>query len=201
MKRDLTKYISKGSILTSLTVLLQTSPVFLPIIGLFLSPLSTLPVALASYFNLYLGILVYLSSFILIFIFSSQEGLIFVFSTGLLGLFIGSFIKRKSIIFSIIISCLSLFIGLLSLTNILGIKVFGDFTDKIKNEIIYIVLLSFSFIYSLLSNLLINRLIDYLIKIKLLKIIIPIHKYVLYNHFDNYYFLLIYLQNASQPFA
>ena len=28
MKRDLTKYISKGSILTSLTVLLQTSPVF-----------------------------------------------------------------------------------------------------------------------------------------------------------------------------
>ncbi len=169
MKRDLTKYISKGSILTSLTVLLQTSPVFLPIIGLFLSPLSTLPVALASYFNLYLGILVYLSSFILIFIFSSQEGLIFVFSTGLLGLFIGSFIKRKSIIFSIIISCLSLFIGLLSLTNILGIKVFGDFTDKIKNEIIYIVLLSFSFIYSLLSNLLINRLIDYLIKIKLIK--------------------------------
>ncbi|HHU28757.1 TPA: hypothetical protein GXZ54_06310 [bacterium] len=95
--------------------------------------------------------------------------MIFVFSTGLLGLFIGSFIKRKSIIFSIIISCLSLFIGLLSLTNILGIKVFGDFSDKIKNEIIYIVLLSFSFIYSLLSNLLINRLIDYLIKIKLIK--------------------------------
>lgn len=47
-KNNIVKYISLGGVLTSITVLLQSAPIFLPAVGLIISPLSTLPVAVAS---------------------------------------------------------------------------------------------------------------------------------------------------------
>ena len=83
-KVNLVYQIGLGGILTSITVILQSAPVFLPIIGLILSPFSTLPVALAALINVYLGLGVFTSSLFILLIVSIQEGAIFLFATGIL---------------------------------------------------------------------------------------------------------------------
>lgn len=123
-KTSVTKHISRGGILTALTVLLQSAPLYLPLIGLILSPLSTLSLAIASAFNPLLGIIVFLSSGLLLLLISLEETLIFVFSTGILGLMLGLF-NNKNRLVAIIVSSLCLFIGLILLTNIYEIDIWG----------------------------------------------------------------------------
>lgn len=58
-KMNISSFICVGGILTTLAVIFQSAPVFLPAIGLFLSPLSTLPIAIAAISNIPLGIIVF----------------------------------------------------------------------------------------------------------------------------------------------
>ncbi|AFS77558.1 hypothetical protein Curi_c04830 [Gottschalkia acidurici 9a] len=56
---NISRFICIGGILTTIAVLFQSAPVFLPAIGLALSPLSTLPIAIAAVSNISLGFTVF----------------------------------------------------------------------------------------------------------------------------------------------
>ncbi|MDG5789891.1 hypothetical protein QA612_20760 [Evansella sp. AB-P1] len=49
------KFVCYGGILTAIAVIFQASPVFLPVIGLALSPFSTLPIAIAAFLKIICG--------------------------------------------------------------------------------------------------------------------------------------------------
>lgn len=157
------RLISIGGILTSIAVIFQSAPIFLPIIGLALSPLSTLPIALAAFYNISLGITVYFSSALILALVSLQETIILLFTTGLLGIGIGAFLYRKGILVSILFSSILLFLGMILLTFLLGFPVFGDLTSSVSTPLIILVYLSFSLIYAIIWNILIRKFINYLI--------------------------------------
>ena len=92
------RFISIGGILTTITVIFQSAPVFLPAIGLLFSPLSTLPIAIAAFYNISLGITVFFSSALILTLVNVQEAIILLFTTGLLGIVIGTLLYRKGII-------------------------------------------------------------------------------------------------------
>lgn len=166
-KINIVRFISIGGLLTTIAVIFQSSPVFLPIIGLALSPFSTLPIAFAAYFNITLGITVLFTSvFILIFI-SIQEALILLFTTGLLGLIIGSLYKKRLFI-SIFYTAITLFIGMILLTYMVGISVFGDFIRSLSIPITSFIFILFSLIYATIWNIYLKKFIQYLIKINVL---------------------------------
>lgn len=139
--------ISWGGILTAFTVILQSAPIYLPTIGLALSPISTLPVALAAVINIYLGIMVLISSALILIIVSIQEMMIFLFATGLIGLILGVLIYRKGFLTSIVASVASLTIGLMILTYIVAIPGFVSFTASLSLVTIILIYFIFSFFY------------------------------------------------------
>lgn len=134
--------------LITLSVIFQSAPVFLPFVGLIISPFSTLPIMLATYFRLSLGVLTYISAAFLLMFVSIQESVIFLFTTGIFGIAIGAFLFRKSIIISIIISGIVLTFGMMTLTFAMGIAAFGDFTYKFSILSISIIFGAFSIIYA-----------------------------------------------------
>jgi len=140
--------ISTGGIFTALACILQSSPVWLPGAGLFLSPFATLPAALAAIMSIPLGVVVYLASAFLLMVISPQEAAIFLLATGLLGLFLGIG-HRKEMLHRILISGTALFIGLLFLTHLALIPVFGGMTPRsLWAE--FLVYLPFSLLYAAL---------------------------------------------------
>ncbi|MCX7920504.1 MAG: hypothetical protein N3B21_00555 [Clostridia bacterium] len=163
------RFISVGGLLTSLTVLLQSAPVFLPAIGLALSPLSTLPIALATVFNISLGITVLFSSALILTIVSPQEAIILLFTTGLLGTVMGTLLYRKGIIVSILSSTIILSIGMIILTYIVGISAFGGLTGTLSFPITLIIFFIFSLVYVSIWNICFRKFTNYLIKINLIK--------------------------------
>ena len=94
------RFICLGGILTAIAVLFQSAPVFLPAIGFALSPLSTLPIAIAAVSNISLGLTVFISSALILVIVDVQETIILLFTTGLLGIVMGTFLFRNGIIIS-----------------------------------------------------------------------------------------------------
>jgi len=159
------RLISIGGTLTTITVLFQSAPVFLPAIGLFFSPLSTLPVAIAAFYHTPLGIAVLFSSALILTLVSLQETVILLLTTGLLGIVIGTLLYRKGILISILFSTIILFLGMASLTYIVGISAFGDLTSSASITLTLFIFITFSLIYSIIWNIYIRRFIKYLIKI------------------------------------
>lgn len=168
-KMSKVRSISIGGVLTTITVIFQSAPVFLPVFGLVLSPLSTLPIAIAAYYNISLGIAVFLSSAFILALISLQETIILLFTTGLLGVVIGTFLYRKGIYVSILFSSAILSLGIIIITFILGISAFGDLTYSLSLPLILIVFLLFSIIYVSFWNVFLRKFINYLIKLKFIK--------------------------------
>lgn len=159
------KLIVTCSLLTSLAVIFQSAPVFLPSIGLVISPISTLPIAIAALLNVYLGFLVFIATiFILLFI-DLQEAIIFAVTTGLLGLIVGSILYQKGMIFSILFSSLGLFIGIITLIYIVDIPSIKEMLTLTSTLILLIIVYIFSIGYALIWNIIIKRFIKYLNKI------------------------------------
>ncbi|HEY9060778.1 MAG TPA: hypothetical protein VIO64_09790 [Pseudobacteroides sp.] len=166
---EIARFISIGSLLTSLTVLLQSAPVLLPVVGLALSPLSTLPIALAAVFNISLGITVLFSSALILIMVSVQEAIILLFTTGILGTVIGTLLYRKGIVVSILSSAIILSIGIIILTYIVGVPAFGDLTGTLSFPFALITFFMFSLIYVSIWNICFRKFANYLIKIGLIK--------------------------------
>ena len=114
--------VSIGGILTTLAVLFQSLPVFLPGMGLIISPLATLPIALAAVGSTNLGVILLFSSTLILLLISPQEAVIFLFATGLLGLTLGASYNKR-IPQSIATATITLFTGINILIHIVGIIV------------------------------------------------------------------------------
>lgn len=166
-KMSVVRSISIGGILTTLAVMFQSAPIFLPTIGMALSPLSSLPIALAAYVNLSLGISTLISSTILLMFISIEEALILLFTTGLLGVVLGV-LYQKSLLISILYSAMALTIGMIVLTYIVGIAAFGDLTNSFSIIVTILIFIIFGIIYSTIWNIYLKKFIQYLIKMKLL---------------------------------
>lgn len=149
-----------------MTVMFQAAPVFLPAIGLVLSPFSTLPIALATYFHFSLGVAVLASSSLLLVIVSAQEAVILLFTTGLLGIAIGALLVQKRIVISTFLASMILTSGILVLTYLIQIPLFAKIADSFSVLLIILGFYSFSFAYSLIWNILIRRIANHLMKAK-----------------------------------
>lgn len=156
-----------GGILTTIAVMFQSAPILLPAIGMALSPLSSLPIAFAAYFNLSLGISTLISSTIILIFISIEEALILLFTTGLLGVVLGV-LYQKSLLISILYSTMALTIGMIILTYIVGIAAFGDFTNSLSIIITVLIFIIFGIIYTTLWNIYFKKFIRYLSNRKLL---------------------------------
>lgn len=135
-----------GGISAAMCVLFQSAPVWLPPLGMALSPLSTVPVALIASISPLTGLISYLSAGALLCTVSFQEVLIFAFSTGLLGLAVGISIKNKMITRSVICGSV-LFFGLTILLFVFRIHLFGSLIQQFWS-ITQLCLAVFSFIYA-----------------------------------------------------
>ena len=165
----ISKFISFGSILTAFTLLFQAAPLYLPAIGMVLSPFSTLPIAIASVYNVSLGITVFISSVLLLLLFSIQEATILLFTTGLLGIVMGALVNRKGVFISTLTSSIALLIGILTLTYLVGISGFVEFSKPLPTLLMIIIFFSFSLVYSLIWNYVLRKFLTYLRKINLFK--------------------------------
>ena len=155
------RLISIGGILTTITVLFQSAPVFSPAVGLLFSPLSTLPVAIAAFYHIPLGLTVLISSALILTLVSIQEAIILLLTTGLLGIVIGTFLYRKGMLISILFSTIILFLGMVSLTYIVGISAFGDLTSSASIPLTLFIFTVFSLIYTSIWNIYIRKFINY----------------------------------------
>lgn len=160
--------ICLGGILTSITVVFQSAPAFLPSIGLFLSPLSILPVILAAVLEIPMGIAVLFSSALIIFVISPQESVILLLTTGPLGIAIGSLLFRKGYAVTMLISTITLFTGILILTYVVGIPAFGDFSKSFSFAMILFYLI-FAFVYVCFWIFCVRKFVERLIKLRLLQ--------------------------------
>ncbi len=164
-KSDIVRFTSIGGLLTAVAVLFQSAPVFLPAIGLALSPFSTLPVAMAAAFHLSLGITVLISSAgILIFV-SLQETMIFLFATGLLGIILGALLHSKRVFVPILEAAIALTLGILILTYVAVIPSFADFAASFPVPLIAVLFFAFSFVYASIWLLCIRKFFKKLIQI------------------------------------
>jgi len=146
-----------------MTVMLQAAPVIIPVIGMAISPFSTLTVMLAGSFSLYSGIWTYFCSSLFLFLISPEEAMIFIFTTGALGLILGINIKNKFLKW--LISSAVLSFGLLGLTYAVKIASFSEITADV--EIIYVVILFFLFssVYTAVWSYFSSRIINMIRKI------------------------------------
>ncbi|SHI52633.1 hypothetical protein SAMN05444401_0907 [Clostridium amylolyticum] len=167
-KMNIGRFICIGGILTTISVLFQSAPVFLPAIGLALSPLSTLPIAIAAVSNISLGITVFFSSALILVIVNAQEAIILLFTTGLLGIVMGILLYRKGIITSILFSSIALSLGMILLTYVVGIPAFAELTRTLSTTLIFLIFFSFSLAYASIWNICFKKFMNYLIKIKLI---------------------------------
>jgi hypothetical protein len=167
-KVNIGRFICVGGILTTVAVLFQSAPVFLPGIGLTLSPLSTLPIAIAAVSNISLGFAVFFSSALILTVVSAQETIILLFTTGLLGIVIGTLLYRQGIIISILFSSITLSLGMIFLTYIAGVSAFVDLTSSISTSLTFLIFFSFSIVYASVWNICFRKFMNYLIKVKLI---------------------------------
>lgn len=158
-KIDISRFVCIGGILISSAVLFQAAPVYLPTVGLILSPFSTLPIGIAAAVNISLGLTVFLGAALILAVISLQETLILIFTTGLLGMVMGAFIYRKGMIKAILFSSIALYIGMLFLTYVLGFTAFVELTKLFSTLLIHLVFFLFSLIYSTIWNVCFRKFI------------------------------------------
>ena len=167
-KMNISRFICVGGILTTLAVIFQSAPIFLPAIGLFLSPLSTIPIAIAAFSSIPLGLAVFFSSVLILTMISIQESIILLFTTGLLGIVIGALLFRKGIVISILSSSVALSLGIIFLTYIVGIVSYVDLASSFSTTLTFLIFFLFSLIYSSICNIFIKKFINYLTKLKII---------------------------------
>lgn len=123
------RLLTAGGSLTGLACLFQLAPVWLHGPGLILSPLATLPVALAAILSVPAGVVIYIAASFLILLVDPQEAAIFLLTTGLLGIALGAGYGRR-LLHAYIIAAGSLLAGLFALTDLTLISVFGSATPR-----------------------------------------------------------------------
>jgi hypothetical protein len=158
--------IAVGGICSTLSVILQLAPIYFSGLGLLLSPLSSLPVIFAALNSVVCGSFSYLCTGLIILIISPHESVIFLLTTGLFGLVLGINYNKKFIT-AVIMSGSVLFSGINILIYFIGVAAFGDALTDIPLHIAEIIILIFSFIYSVIWMVILKiifRRINFLIR-------------------------------------
>lgn len=161
--------ISIGGLLTAITILFQSAPVFLPGIGMAFSPVSTLPIAVAAVMSVFLGVSVLISATLILMLVSVQEAMILVFTTGLFGIILGSLIYRKGRLFTLLTSTIGLSGGMLLLTYIVAIPGFSEVTASLSFFLTLLLYIAFSLLYSGIWSVILRKFVALLIRIKLIE--------------------------------
>lgn len=119
------KSLTLGALLLAAAVMLQASAMYMAVVGVSVSGLSTLPVALAAYYNRISGLLAYLGAGMLLIFLNPPQGIIFMFSSGLLGLSLGILLRcRRELVTVVIVPSLLLCGGVFAAGGLLGVPVF-----------------------------------------------------------------------------
>lgn len=84
----------KGALFAALAFAVQMAPFYIPVVGVSLSSLSTLPITLAAYSNVHTGVLTYFVTGLLLCLWSMPRALFFCCGAGLLGLSLGIMMTR-----------------------------------------------------------------------------------------------------------
>ena len=163
-KMSVVRFVCIGGILTTAAVLFQSAPVFLPMIGMALSPLSTLPIAIAAVSSIPLGFTVFFASAFILAVVSVQETVILIFTTGLFGIVIGTLLYRKGMVLSIFISSMALSLGIGFLTYIIGIPSFVEIAGQFSIPLAFLIFFSFSLAYAIIWHIGLKKLTNYLMK-------------------------------------
>lgn len=166
MQKSLARSICYCAILTSLAILFQSSPVFLPLVGMVLSPLATFPITLASYESKSLGVASYAAAGLILLFIYPEEAFIFFLTTGIIGISLGTY--ARSVIKSVAISAGILFAGMNALTYLAGISIFGDVTPNASFLDSLLPYLLFSLGYSFVWFFITKFLVKMLVRLRLL---------------------------------
>lgn len=169
-KKNLVQNISIGGLLTAITVLLQAAPVFMPAIGMLMSTLSILPIAIAAMTNIFLGFGVMVASALLLLIISIQESMILIFTTGILGFTLGALLFRRREIITVLASSFGLVFGMLVLTYVIGVPGFAKIASRLKSSILVFAFVIFSIVYVSLWMLFLMKFERHMKKLKQFKI-------------------------------
>lgn len=144
------KWITLAGLLAAITTILHSAPVFLPVIGLALSPLSSLPVIIGTLLFADRVLPMFLAAAVLLFLINAQEAIIFLLATGPLGLSTALAAVptvpfwQKSLVPALLLTC-----GILLLIFLVGLPGLQNIVGHL-NLTIFLAIVLFSFIYSLL---------------------------------------------------
>lgn len=137
-----------GAVLAALAAGVQISPLLIPLVGVSLSALSTIPIAFAAYLNPITGFLTYLTGGSLVLLWSFPQAVIFFFTSGLIGLSLGILMKRRCRL--IVVACVPaflLFLGSIAAAKLLGFPLLPWLTGQGRSMLIPIVMLG-AFLYT-----------------------------------------------------
>ncbi|NMA95707.1 MAG: hypothetical protein GX974_06675 [Clostridiales bacterium] len=166
----LPKKVAIASLLSALAAILQAAGGLLPGIGLFISPLSTMPIMLSTMISFRYGLASYILTNVLLVLLEPSEIIIFAFTTGLLGLGMGWGIRTFNYQLSTLgVSSLILMVGICIPLYILGYPILGPAISTKFDIKPIIIIFAFSILYSLLwlkLALYIIRLLHKLLSIK-----------------------------------
>ncbi|HHY10772.1 MAG TPA: hypothetical protein GX528_09470 [Firmicutes bacterium] len=142
------KRLTIGGSLAALAALLHAAPVFLPAIGLVLSPLSTLPVLLAALLLADQAFAVFLAAAALLFFINVKEAAIFFLATGPLGLSAAlAAVSNKPLWRSLPLAASLLICGILLLVFSLGLPGLQNIVGAF-NAANFLIIALFSLAYS-----------------------------------------------------
>lgn len=146
-RKSRTQLLVTSAFLAALAAILQSAGGLLPGIGYMISPLATLPIAVAALLTIGSGISAYLVTIGLLVLLQPGELFIFPFTTGLLGLAIGLSLlifQRRWI--AVLAGACALFLGILFLVSMLQFPLFGPETET--GIILLLSCAGFSVVYS-----------------------------------------------------
>lgn len=142
------KRITLAGLLTAIAVILHGAPVFLPVVGLALSPLSSVPIIIGALLFADRVLPMFLAVTALLFLVNVQEAIIFLLATGPLGLAAALVAVpaipfwRKSLVSTLLLTC-----GILLLIFLVGLPGLQNIVSSL-NIAIFLAIILFSFLYS-----------------------------------------------------
>jgi|SRR5699024_3395554 len=149
IKWSATKQMMTVALLASVAALLQSAGGYIPIIGFFISPFTTLPIIIATLITFRHGLFAYGLTIVLLLILEPAELFIFPFTTGLLGLGVGCgliiFMKR---LYITVVNGVLLSIGIFIPLYLLDFPVFGPMTSSAISVKVMLSIFLFSILYS-----------------------------------------------------
>jgi len=147
-KISLTNKLVITALLSTFATIFQSAGGFMPGIGFLISPLTTLPIFLATYLSIRQGILSYTITTFLLFIIQPSELIIFPFTTGLLGIAMGiAFLHLKRRIMVVTFISICLLVGITVILYVFHFPVLGPTVDTTMDLKVIVLIFIFSFLY------------------------------------------------------